>query len=95
MDAHKIDTEEVVKTTNFYYKSLLRKETYEHDAFDPTRYKWIIGHKAYSALAASLESLVYKDIKNPGVPKLYGIPVDISLTDTETIELWENITDSL
>ncbi len=91
MDAHKIDTEEVVKRVNAIYKGLIRRDTYEHDYFDFSKYKWVLGHKAYAAL----EAAVPMKMAIHETPKLFSIPVDISLTKTETIELWENITEKL
>lgn len=91
MGAQKIDTEEVIKTAESYYKALFRKETYEHDCFDPTRYKWVIGHKAFAAL----EAAVPMKMAIHEAPTLFSIPVDISLINTKTIEIWENITEKL
>ena len=91
MDAHKIDTEEVINRVYELHAALIHRDTYEHDVFDPTRYKWIIGHKAYAAIEAAIPVR----IREHEAPKLFSIPVDINLTKTETIELWENITEKL
>lgn len=91
MEILKNDADEVAKKVKELYMALVRRDTYEKDAFDFSKYMWCLGYKNFAALGLS------SPIKSRGgkIPTLFSIPVYVDLVDTNKIELWENITDSL
>ena len=85
------NAEEMILRANSLYKALIRRDTYENDLFDFSRYKWVIGHKAYKVLEENIPLKLHREEQ----PTLFSIPVDISLVRPYCIELWENITEKL
>lgn len=87
----RIDINEAIQRANILYKALIRRETYQHDVMSFKNYKWIMGHKIYKALEKEFPLRFSTEER----PTLFSIPVEVTMSDPEALELWENITDKL
>ncbi len=91
MEILKNDADEIAETAKILYMALVRRDTYEKDYFDFSRYSWRIGYK--NCIALGLNDPIRAQYGNP--PTLFSMPVEVDLIDAHRLELWENITDSL
>lgn len=91
MEILKNDADVVAKKVKELYMALVRRDTYEKDAFDFSKYSWRIGYK--NCIALGLNDPIRAQYGNP--PTLFSMPVEVDLIDAHRLELWENITDIL
>lgn len=91
MEILKNDADEIAKTAKCLYMALVRRDTYEKDYFDFSKYSWRIGYK--NCIELGLNNPIRS--QSGKAPTLFSMPVEVDLIDAHRLELWENITDSL